>query len=135
MTVTPAMSAADLWWFLPGGYALTVALELPVLWLGLSRRHPPGRRLAAAFWLTACTYPVVVLVLPPLLWPLGPRWLYLLVAESFAAGAEAALFRLAFAADPAEPSTDRRDTVAVIAANLASFAVGEGLWVSGILNG
>ena len=38
-------SSAELWAFLPIGYAFTVAIETPVLVAGLSRRHPVTRRL------------------------------------------------------------------------------------------
>src|SRR5215471_21273685 len=89
-------SAADLWTFLPLGYALGILIEAPVLLVGLSARHPMKHRLFAGFWLTACTYPIVALVLP-LMIP-SPRWLYLLVAETFAPVAECALFWTAFGA-------------------------------------
>lgn len=105
------------------GYAVTVAVETAVLAVGLSRRHPRRVRLVAAAWLTACTYPVVWLVLPSLL---ADRTAYLIAAETFAPGAECALFSLAFVGrlDPDRRATTR-DMVAVVLANLASFAVGE----------
>jgi hypothetical protein len=53
------------WYYLVVGYALTVAVELPVLVFGLAPEHTLVRKLLAGFWLTACTYPVVVLVSPP----------------------------------------------------------------------
>ena len=84
--------AQHLWSFLPWGYALTVALELPVLLVGLSPRHPLPRRIFAGFWLTACTYPIVVLVLPPLVWARWGETTYLIVAETFAPAAECLLF-------------------------------------------
>src|SRR5438067_2178962 len=85
------------WLFMLIGYPVTIAIETPILMLGLSPRHPMSRRLFAGIWLTACTYPIVVLVLPPLLGQ-GPedRTRYLLVAETFAPVAECALFWLAF---------------------------------------
>jgi len=106
------------------GYALTVAVETAVLLAGLSRRHPVRVRVFAGAWLTACTYPVVWLVLPPLL---PDRTAYLLVAETFAPVAECALFRAAFVRPlpPARRAT-ARDLLAVVAANLASFAAGNG---------
>ena len=82
-----------LWSFLLPGYLTTVAIETPILLIGLSPRHPISRRLFCGFWLTACTYQIVVLVLAPLL--LGSaddRTVYLLVAETFAPVAECALF-------------------------------------------
>src|SRR5205085_5486851 len=74
----------ELWRFLPVGYALSVALETPVLLVGLSPRHPIARRIFAGCWLTACTYPIVILVLPQLIWhPLGDAgyWVYVVAAE------------------------------------------------------
>lgn len=114
------MDPAALLRFLAVGYVLTVAVEAPVLVVGLSPEHTRRRKLAAALWLTACTYPVVVLVLPPLLYPVAPRWAYLAVAETFAPAAEVGLFHLAF-------GCRRRDAAAIVAANLASFAAGEAL--------
>jgi hypothetical protein len=40
---------AALWRFLPWGYLLTVALELPVLFVGLSPRHSLRDRIVAGF--------------------------------------------------------------------------------------
>ena len=117
------MDTAELWRFLPVGYLFTVAVEAPVLFFLLSRHHPPGRRLFAGLWLTACTYPVVVLVLPPL-FAGASRALYLAAAETFAPAAECALFRLAFGGEGGAGVT-RRDFAAVVAANLLSFLGGE----------
>src|SRR5215213_10364459 len=117
------MNTTDLWRFLPVGYLFTVAIETPVLWLLLSPRHPRRRRLFAGLWLTACTYPVVVLVLPPLFAD-SPRALYLAVAETFAPAAECALFYLAFGGEGSE-GVKPRDFAAVVAANLLSFLAGE----------
>src|SRR5438309_6810655 len=83
----------NVWLFLPVGYLVTILIETPVLLVGLSARHPLRRRLFAGLWLTACTYPVVVLVLPLLIASRGP---YLLAAETFAPVAECALFWAAF---------------------------------------
>lgn len=80
------------WVFLVIGYLVTVVLETPVLLAGFSRRHSVQTRLLAGAWLTACTYPVVVLVLPPLLRETCGEIPYLLVAETFAPIAECALF-------------------------------------------
>jgi len=41
------------WAFLPVGYLFSVLIETPVLLVGLSPRHPYGRRLFAGLWLTA----------------------------------------------------------------------------------
>src|SRR5215218_304868 len=115
------------------GYAITVAVEAPVLVALLSRRHSLRVRLFAGAWLTACTYPVVWLVLPPLFPDPADRWLYLLAAETFAPAAECVLFWVAFARPlpPADPAT-ARDMLAVVGANLASFGVGEWLYARGV---
>src|SRR4051794_21252183 len=52
--------------FLPFGYLCTIIIETPVLLAGLSREISLKQRLFAGVWLTACTYPIVVLVLPML---------------------------------------------------------------------
>ena len=127
------MDTARLWHFLPLGYLLTVAIETPVLLLFLAPRHPLRRRLLAGLWLTACTYPVVVLVLP-VLFEGAPRAAYILTAEVFAPAAECALFLTAFPSRrDAAPPTSLRDCAAITAANLASFAAGELLAARGWL--
>ncbi|HEV7904173.1 MAG TPA: hypothetical protein VGO96_10055 [Pyrinomonadaceae bacterium] len=119
------MRAAQLWWFLPFGYLFTVAIETPVLFLSLSTRHPARRRLLSGLWLTACTYPVVVLVLP-LVFGNSSRFAYLVTAETFAPLAECALFWTAFGTrDGAGRASMWRDFAAITAANLLSFALGE----------
>jgi hypothetical protein len=119
------MSPSELWHFLPLGYLLTILIETPILCVGLSRRHPLKRKLFAGVWLTACTYPIVTLVLP-LLFPPDARALYLVVAETFAPVAECALFWLAFGARAeVGKSSMWRDFIAIIVANLASFGAGE----------
>jgi hypothetical protein len=105
------------------GFVLTVIVETAVLLPVVSRRHSVRVRLFAGVWLTACTYPVVWLVLPPLF---EARWLYLLVAETFAPVAECALFWFAFVKHrPTDRRATLRDFVAIAAANLCSFGVGE----------
>ena len=115
------MFLRSVWFYLVVGYVLTVTVELPILVLGLGPEHSLRRKLAAGVWLTACTYPVVVLVLPPLLWApsWGSRRLYLIVAESVAVLGECGLFRAAF------DRLSRRDAVVIVIANLSSFALGE----------
>ncbi len=118
------MDPTDLWAFLPLGYLLTVLIETPVLLAGLSPRHSLGRRLLAGLWLTACTYPIVVLVLPLAIDSRAHHGLYLLIAETFAPVAECILFWAAFGGRP----KDRflwRDWAVIVAANLTSFLVGE----------
>ena len=105
------------------GYTLTVVVETAVLLVALSRRHPLRARLFAGAWLTACTYPVVWLVLPPLF---GTRFSYLVVAEVFAPAAECVLFYFAFLNPlPPDRRATTRDMAAIVLANLASFGVGE----------
>lgn len=111
--------------FLIVGYLVTIATETPILMVGLSARHPWRRRLAAGIWLTGCTYPIVVVVLPILL----SSWshtAYLTVAEIFAPAAECTLFWLAFGerSEFVRPSF-WRDMAAIVIANLASFGLGE----------
>lgn len=113
-------AAEYLWAFLPWGYALTVAIELPILLVGLAREHPLSRRVFAGFWLTAATYPIVVLVLPLLVWPRLGEIGYLVVAETFAPAAECLLFWLAFG----RKESAFRDLATIVLANLASFLIG-----------
>lgn len=125
------MRAAELWRFLPFGYLLTVTIETPVLLYSLSARHPTRRRLFSGLWLTACTYPIVVLVLP-LVFGSSSRFAYLVTAETFAPVAECALFWTAFGArDELGRASMWRDFAAITAANLLSFALGELLNVYG----
>lgn len=136
------MQPSDLWTFLPIGYLTTIAVETPILLLLLSGAHPWKRRLLAGVWLTTVTYPIVVLVLPVLIPDYQDRWLYLLIAETFAPVAECALFAAAFhAGSGARPRLSTGDAtpgsatiprpnraidfIAIIVANLASFGVGE----------
>ena len=119
------MSPTELWIFLPIGYLLTVLIETPILLIGLSPRHPLKRKLFAGIWLTACTYPIVVLVLPLLFSP-ESRVSYLLVAETFAPVAECILFWITFGRDELLGKRSMwRDFAAIIVANLASFGLGE----------
>ncbi|HKV36004.1 MAG TPA: hypothetical protein VJP89_16820 [Pyrinomonadaceae bacterium] len=119
------MSPLELWRFLPLGYLFTIAIETPILFFGLSRRHPQRHRVMAGLWLTACTYPIVTLVLPLLLENYS-RGVYLLAAEIFAPVAECVLFWLAFgsAAELGKRSM-WRDFGAIVLANIASFVAGE----------
>lgn len=119
------MSPYDLWLFFPLGYLFTILIETPILLIGLSKRHSIKRRLIAGVWLTACTYPIVVLVLYPLLVSTS-RTAYLIVAETFAPVGECILFWLAYG-NREELGTRSmwRDFATIIVANLASFAAGE----------
>ena len=125
------MSPSELWRFFPLGYLFSILIETPVLLIGLSKRHPMKRRLFAGIWLTACTYPIVVLVLPLALAHVS-RAKYLVVAETFAPVAECILFWLAYGeADQVGKPSMWRDFITIIIANLASFLGGEVLNVYG----
>jgi len=113
------VSPSELWRFLPLGYLFTIAIETPILFFGLSAHHSKLRRVGAGVWLTACTYPIVTLVLPLLLWEQG-RGVFLMVAEVFAPVAECLLFWLAFGKE-----ARWRDFGVIVIANLASFVLGE----------
>ena len=111
------------------GYLFTVALETPVLLVGLSRRHSLRVKLIVGVWLTACTYPVVWFVCPAVFDPATERGWYLLVAETFAPAAECLVFLAAFVRGQRPNSRATvRDVLAVAAANLVSFGVGEGVY-------
>ena len=119
------MDTTWLWEFLPRGYLQSIAIETPVLLLGLSRIHPLKHKLIAGVWLTACTYPIVVLVLPCLISMETHRVAYLIVAETFAPAAECALFWAAFIrSNPEAHPGFWRDMITVTLANLASFGLG-----------
>jgi len=122
---TQSLSLADLWRFLPIGYLFTIAIETPVLLVGLSRKVTVKQRLWCGVWLTACTYPIVVLVLPAIFMG-SSRALYLTAAEIFAPVAECFLFWLAYRGSTDMDTSDwTRSLVAIVAANLASFGIGE----------
>lgn len=119
------MSAHDLWRFFPLGYLVTILIETPILLIGLSSRHPIKWRLFAGVWLTACTYPIVVLVMP-LIFRDASRAVYLIIAETFAPVAECGLFWLAYGkAEELGNRTMWQDFGAIVIANLASFVGGE----------
>jgi hypothetical protein len=118
-------SSSDLWRFLPFGYALTILIETPILVIGLSKQHSIKRRLWAGVWLTACTYPIVVLVMP-VLFQNSSRAIYLIVAETFAPVAECALFWLAYGKSQELGKRSMwQDFATIVVANLASFLAGE----------
>ena len=122
---TQNLPPGDLWLFLPVGYLLTILIETPILFLGLSPRLSARQKLLCGIWLTACTYPVVVLVLPALFFG-EPRWQYLAVAETFAPLAECVTFWLAFRSKRLLANADwTRSFTAIVIANLASFGAGE----------
>jgi len=117
-----------LWLFLPVGYLTTILIETPVLLAGLSPKLSFKQKLLCGVWLTACTYPIVVLVLPALMMndADSSRNLYLAVAETYAPVGECFFFWLAFRGrDLLEKNDWLRSFVAIAAANLASFGIGE----------
>ena len=119
------MSSSELWRFFPFGYLFSILIETPILIIGLSRRHSIKRRLFAGVWLTACTYPIVVLVMP-LAFANASRVIYLIVAETFAPVAECILFWLAYGeTEQLGKASMWQDFAAIIIANLASFLGGE----------
>jgi hypothetical protein len=119
------MPPSELWRFFPLGYLFSILIETPILLVGLSGRHPIRRRLFAGIWLTACTYPIVVLVLPLTLAHTS-RAFYLVVAEVFAPVAECILFWLAYGeSEQVGKASMWRDFGVIVLANLASFLGGE----------
>ena len=119
------MSSSELWRFFPLGYLFSILIETPILIIGLSKRHPIKHRLFAGIWLTACTYPIVVLVMP-LMFVNTSRAVYLTVAETFAPVAESALFWLAYgSSEELGKRSMWQDFATNVVANLASFLGGE----------
>ena len=122
---TQNLPLTDLWLFLPVGYLFTIAIETPVLLLGLPPKVSFRQKLWCGAWLTACTYPIVVLVLPAIFFGQS-RTLYLAVAETFAPLAECFLFWLAFRSKELLSVGEwGRCMIAIVVANLASFGLGE----------
>ena len=122
---TQNLPLGELWLFLPVGYLLTILVETPILLLGLSGKLSVRQKFLCGIWLTACTYPIVVLVLPTLFFG-EPRWQYLAVAETFAPVAECIIFWIAFRSKQLLQNTDWvRSFAAIVVANLASFGAGE----------
>ena len=114
---------ADLFRFLPLGYLLTILIETPILLAGLPSKLSLKQKLLCGVWLTACTYPIVVLVVPAVFFG-APRWQYLAVAETFAPAAECLLFWIAFKG-PVDRLELIQSFIAITIANLASFGFGE----------
>ena len=125
-------STDELWSFLPLGYAATILIETPILLWGLSRRHSWKKKIGSSLWLTACTYPIVVLVMPLLILRPWGLTAYILIAETFAPAAECALFRATDTQYDFRSSLTLsrwRDAGAIVLANLASFLIGE-VWMA-----
>lgn len=122
---TQTLPLSELWKFLPIGYLFTILIETPILLVGLSPKFTFRQKLLCGVWLTACTYPIVVLVLPAIFFGQS-RFLYLTVAETFAPVAECALFWFAIRGRVALDTGDWiRSLAAIVLANLASFGMGE----------
>ena len=122
---TQSLPLNELWRFLPIGYLFTIMIETPVLLVGLSPKVWFKQKLWCGAWLTACTYPIVILVLPAIFFG-SSRLLYLFVAETFAPVAECVLFWLAFRNKGLLETADWiRCLIAIVIANLASFGGGE----------
>ena len=122
---TQNLPLGELWYFLPFGYLVTILIETPVLLVGLSPKVTLKQRLWCSVWLTACTYPIVILVLPAIFFG-ESRALYLAVAETFAPVAECILFFVAFRGKGVLETGDWvRCFIAIVLANLASFGLGE----------
>jgi len=116
---------SSLWKFLPIGYLLTILVETPILVVGLSQKVTLKQKILCGIWLSACTYPIVILVMP-MLFTDWQRWQYLSVAEVFAPVAECALFWLVFRGSRILNYRDWVECfIAIVIANLASFGVGE----------
>ncbi len=122
---TQSLPLSELWKFLPVGYLFTILIETPILIAGLSPKVSLKQKLWCGVWLSACTYPIVILVLPAIFFG-SSRFLYLFIAETFAPVAECALFWLAFRNKNLLDTGDWvRCLITIIIANLASFGAGE----------
>ena len=122
---TQSLPLSELWKFLPFGYLVTILIETPILLIGLSSKVSFKQKLWCGVWLTASTYPIVILVLPSIFFDQS-RALYLAVAETFAPIGECILFWLAFRNSTLFGSGDWvRCMAAITIANLASFGFGE----------
>jgi hypothetical protein len=134
----PMPTPSDLLAFLIPGYLTTILIEAPILLLCLSARHAIREKAIAGVMLTACTYPIVVLVLPELLWRPFGYVTYISLAETFAPLAEIVIFYFIWIrrlSGTARHVDTMRDFAAIVAANLASW-LGGGLfigWVAGVL--
>ena len=122
---TQTFPLSDLWYFLPIGYLFTILIETPILVVGLSPKVTLKQKLLCGVWLTACTYPIVILVLPTIFFG-ESRTLYLAIAETFAPVAECTLFWLSFRGNESMNTNDWvRSFAVIVIANLASFGLGE----------
>ncbi|MBC7842298.1 MAG: hypothetical protein H7099_08290 [Gemmatimonadaceae bacterium] len=111
---------------------LTILVEGLVLVVALDPRHRVHTRIHAAWWLSACTLPVVQFVFPLLAAVGWSRWQWVTAAEVFAPAAECTLFaRLIATRSDGMRHAMPRDMVTIVLANALSFGVGETLLLSG----
>lgn len=119
------LTPIKLWLFFPVGYLTTILIETPILLLGLSKKLSFKHKLMCGIWLTACTYPVVVLVLP-VIFEQFSWFIYIVIAETFAPLGECLFFWLAFRGKQNFILSDWIQCFSmIILANLASFGLGE----------
>jgi len=111
------------------GWALAAPIEAAVLFFGLDSAHPRLVRAIAGPALTACTYPVLVLVVPALIDPAWSFAAYATAGEVSVVAAECALFFLAVG----RRASAARGALAIVAANAASFVAGEIVRRTGIV--
>lgn len=103
----------------------TMAIETAVLVAGLSHRHVLPVRVFAGIWLSACTLPIVWLVLPWFFSAPGSDGAYVVTAESFAVVAECCLFWVAFVRPQrGDFWATARDVMTILVANMLSYAAG-----------
>ena len=122
---TQSLPISELWKFLPFGYLVTILIETPILIIGLPKPLTLRQRVLCGLWLTACTYPIVILVVPAIFLD-NSRTLYLAVAETFAPVAECVLFWFAYRRhELLTTGLWIQAFAAIVVANLASFGLGE----------
>lgn len=97
-------------------FALTTAIELAVAFPLLGRQQHAGRRIGAILFAQLASHPLVWFMWPELRMA---RWLYLVVAESWAVVVELLLYWLVFS-----KLSWRRAALVALLANAASFSVG-----------
>jgi hypothetical protein len=119
------MTSPAVWVFLIIGYLATVAIEAPVLIAGLSTQRSRQARIAAAFWLTACTYPVVVLTLPAIAGSSNDWVTSLLLAEVVVACGKSCSGGMMCGRQLI--GGPQRDDLVILVANILSAALGQWL--------
>lgn len=108
------------------GYMLTVLLETPVLYWGLSSRYTANEKLLAGALLTACSYPFVAVVFPLLINPFENYTNYIIVSEVFAPLSECIIFAFLFQrSKKLSRKWQTTDWAVIVLANLVSYLAGE----------